>query len=192
MFIEGSGKSLEILGPPGIQRRFGDLLESMYPSLQTLPRGFEAIYRELPPGGTVDWRGLPISAFPADHFSGTPSLALSFADQGARFSFSGDSRWGPGVADAGRDADLYLIECTMFSGPSPVHLDYQTISSNFDVIGAKRYLLTHMSDEMLRSVDKIDRSRCIAAYDGLSITIGENTAVNTAKRCSAWLAAKIF
>ncbi len=74
-------------------------------------------------------------------------------------------------SEAGRNADLYLIECTNFDTRSSMHLDYATIAANFAAIGAKRYLLTHMGEEMLASLGKIDSTRCIAAEDGLSLTI---------------------
>src|SRR5208337_4730400 len=61
--------------------RLEALLECLYPSIKTLPRTFELIYGELPPGAVTKWRGLPIAAFEVEHFSGTPSLALSFADE---------------------------------------------------------------------------------------------------------------
>ena len=171
MFVDRGPKPLEILGPPGIKQRSDALLECIYPKIGSLPREFETIYRELRPGAVTEWRKLPISAFAVEHFSGSPSLALSFADMERRFSFSGDSTWCEGVVAAGRNADLYLIECTNYSTLSSVHLDYATIAKNFDRIGAKRYLLTHFSEEMLASRDKIDTARCIAAEDGLAIAV---------------------
>ena len=55
---------------------------------------------------------------------------------------------------------------------SSMHLDYVTLAAKFSEIGAKRYLLTHMSEEMLAALDKkIDISWCIAAEDGLSLAI---------------------
>lgn len=171
MFMDRGSKPLEILGPPGIGQRAEALLECLYPTLGTLPRAFEIVYRELPPGTVTEWNTLPISAFAVEHFSGSPSLALSFADGGRRFSFSGDSSWCEGAIKAGRNADLYLIECTNFDTRSSMHLDYATIAANFAAIGAKRYLLTHMGEEMLASLGKINSTRCIAAEDGLSLTI---------------------
>jgi ribonuclease BN (tRNA processing enzyme) len=171
MFIERGSKPLEILGPPGIAARSEALLECLYPTIKTLPRTFELIYGELPPGAVTKWRGLPIAAFEVEHFSATPSLALSFTDDGRLFGFSGDSSWCEGAIAAGRGADLYLIECTYFSTQSAMHLDYLTLAKNFEEIGATRYLLTHMGDEMLAALDKIDVGRCIAAQDGLSVTI---------------------
>jgi ribonuclease BN (tRNA processing enzyme) len=171
MFLEGGPASIEILGPQGVQFRSAALIECTYPGLLKAPRSFETAYSEISPSEAYDWRGIPISAFETNHFSGSPSLALSFADEGRRFSFSGDSGWGDGVIMAGHDADLYLIECTSFHTPTSMHLDYLTLAAKFHEIGARKYLLTHMSEEMLASADKIDQGKCILAEDGLTITI---------------------
>ncbi len=170
MFMERGTKPLEILGPPGIKARTEALFECLYPTIQSLPRQFELVFGELPPGKTTDWRGLPVSAFEVVHPSGSPSLALSFADGGRVFAYSGDSSWCEGVIAAGRGADLYLVECTSFSRQSSMHLDYLTLAAKFADIGAKHYLLTHMGDEMLSALDKIDTGRCSVAEDGLSLT----------------------
>jgi ribonuclease BN (tRNA processing enzyme) len=171
LFLERGAQPLEILGPTGVEARTMALLDSLYPSIGGLPRNFDLTYRELTPAEPSLWRGLPITAYEVDHFSSTPSLALSFADGVKRFSFSGDSGWCGGVIEAGRGSDLYLIECTTFSTQSAMHLDYVTLASKFGEIGAKRYLLTHMSAEMLDAAGKVDSERCILAEDGLSITI---------------------
>ncbi len=171
MFLERGPKPLEILGPPGIARRTGELFEALYPSLSTAPKEFEIRYRELEPGSASQWRGVSIAAHEVEHFSGSPSIALAFSDGSRRFSFSGDAGWCGGVIEAGRGADLYLIECTTYSIKTGVHLDYLTLAGKFDEIGAKRYLLTHMSPEMLASAEKIDRSRCILAEEGMSLDV---------------------
>jgi ribonuclease BN (tRNA processing enzyme) len=171
MFIERGPKPMEILGPPGIARRTTELFEAMYPSLSTAQRDFEIRYRELEPGKTSAWRGVPISAYEVVHYSGSPSLALSVAEGQKRFAFSGDSGWCDGVIEAGRGADLYLIECSTFSTPLKIHLDYLTLATMFDRIGAQRYLLTHLGPEMLDAAERIDAGRCILATDGLSLEI---------------------
>jgi ribonuclease BN (tRNA processing enzyme) len=171
MFSERSTAPIEILGPAGIQARTAALFECLYPNVGGLPKAFDIVYRELEPGEPSQWRGLSVSAYEVDHISGSPSLALSILDEGRRFSFSGDSGWCKGVIEAGRGADLYLIECTTFSTPSAMHLDYMTLARSFDDIGAARYLLTHMGAEMLAAADKVDSKRCLLAEDGLSIAV---------------------
>ena len=171
MFMERGSMPLEILGPPGIRQRTEALLECLYPTIKDLPREFELVFRELPPGKAADWNGLPISAFAVDHASGSPSLALSIADEGRVFSYSGDSAWCEGVIAAGRGASLFLIECTAYSGKSTMHLDYLTLADKFQEIGAERYLLTHMGEEMLACRDKIDTGKCLLAEDGLEAAV---------------------
>ena len=80
-----------------------DLFEALYPSLSSFPKDFEILYRGLEPGQTSSWRGIQISAQEVDHYSGSPSLALSISDGAKRFAFSGDSGWCEGVIKAGRE-----------------------------------------------------------------------------------------
>ncbi len=171
MFVHRGPEPFEIWGPPGIEARTAALFECLYPGVIAMRRDFELIYRELTPGETRHWRGIPISPFAVEHFSGSPSLALSLKDGGRRFSFSGDSGWCKGVIEAGRGADLYLIECTSYSTKTAMHLDYLTLATKFREIGAARYVLTHLGEEMLANLDKIDGEKCIAAAEGLSIAI---------------------
>ena len=53
----------------------------------------------------------------------------------------------------------------------PIHLDYKTIDANYERLGAKRVLLTHMGEEMLANVDKVDASRYIVAQDGMTLDL---------------------
>ncbi|MGA7327247.1 MAG: MBL fold metallo-hydrolase [Rhodomicrobium sp.] len=172
MFVDQSPAPIEILGPPGIEARTVELMECLYPGVYALRRGFDIIYRELEPGQTTRWRGLEIAAYEVQHYSGAPSLAFSIADGEGRFAFSGDSGWCDGVIQAGRRADVYLIECSTYATKTDMHLDYLTLASKFSEIGAKKYLLTHMGEEMLAKLGNIDTVNCIAAEDGLSVAIG--------------------
>jgi ribonuclease BN (tRNA processing enzyme) len=171
IFAERSSAPLEILGPPGIEARTTALLECLYPAMTQHPKAFDAVYRELSPGMRSAWRGLTIDAYEADHFSGTPSLALGIAGGGRRFGFSGDSGWCEGVVAAGRDSHLYLIECTYYSTKGAMHLDYLTLATKFSEIGAERYLLTHLGQEMLNAAGLIDPSKCTLAEDGLAVMV---------------------
>lgn len=171
MFVERGNKPMEIFGPKGIEGRTTALLEALYPTMSSAPKDFEILYREFDPAHAISWRGLEVSAFEVEHFSGSPSLALAVSDGAKRFAFSGDTTWCPGAIAAGRDADLYLIECTTFSTKTPVHIDYLTLAETFEIIGAKRYLLTHMGAEMLANTGKVDASRCLLAEDGLTVEL---------------------
>lgn len=171
LFLDKRDTPFVIIGPKGIADRLTALMESMYPSLIDFPRQFEVRYHELLPGQDMGWRGLSLAAHEMAHFSGSPSLGVRIKDQDKLFAFSGDSGWCENVVHTGRDADVYVVECTTFSTKTTMHLDYQTLATKFDAIGARRYVLTHMSEEMLSNVGQIDPSRCIAAEDGLALAI---------------------
>ena len=54
---------------------------------------------------------------------------------------------------------------------SPIHLDYKIIDANYERLGAKRVLLTHMGDAMLSAIDKIDAARYLIARDGMVLDL---------------------
>ena len=64
-------------------------------------------------------------------------------------AFTGDTGWTDGLCTAAQGADLFISECFQYDVKLPIHLDYTTIDANYDRLGAKRVLLTHMGEEML-------------------------------------------
>src|SRR5579883_2325672 len=112
LFVDKTEKPWPIFGPSGIEKRSLDLIEQLYPSLTSMPRGFEIVWSELKPRAVTKWRGLTIEAFEMAHFSGSPSLGLRLGGYGRTVSFSGDSGWCDSVFQLGRGADLYVIECS--------------------------------------------------------------------------------
>lgn len=163
---------LRLIGPAGLEARFRLACEVFYPRVLDAPRSFPLEFIEISAGPAYRPPCLPgvtVTAFEVDHFSGSPSHALRFEADGKTFAFSGDTGWHENVINAGRGADLYLLECYQYDFRLPVHLDYLAISEHFDAIDARQIVLTHMGDGMLANVGRIDATRCIAAEDGLVI-----------------------
>ncbi len=171
MFLTRDVEPFRIIGPPQIEHRATSLMNCLYPGLLDVPRAFPLSFTEIQPETSLTFRDLTITAHEVFHPSGSPSLAFSITDGSKRFAFSGDSGWCDGLNAAGKDADLFLIECTSVTPTTPVHLDYNTLAQKFDEFGAKRYALTHMGEDMLAFCDQVDRSRCILADDGMVIEI---------------------
>ncbi|NJM34742.1 MAG: hypothetical protein HC850_08565 [Rhodomicrobium sp.] len=140
-----------------------------YPRSLDMQRRFKLHFIELDKETTRDLDGIRVTPIEVDHYSGSPSYALRFELDGRVFAFSGDAAWSDAVLRAGQGADLYLIECYQYDLKLPMHLDYLTIAQNFDAIGAKQFVLTHMSEAMLARLDGIDKARCKAAEDGMII-----------------------
>jgi ribonuclease BN (tRNA processing enzyme) len=165
-------RPLTLIGPPGLEARFRMACEVFYPRVLDTPRPFALRFVELAAGGPHQVEALPglaVTTYEVNHFSGSPSYALRFAGADKVFAFSGDAGWGDNVIAAGRGADVYLLECYHWDLVLNMHLDYRTIAQHFDAIGARRIVLTHMSEAMLARIGEIDRARCTAAEDGMEV-----------------------
>jgi ribonuclease BN (tRNA processing enzyme) len=170
IFVSRRTEPLVMIGPPGLESRFRLACEVFYPRWNHMTPGFELRFIELQEGVRRQIEGGPlVQPFLVDHFSGSPSYALRFELDGKVFAFSGDAAWSDNVIAAGRNADLYLLECYQYDRQLPMHLDYATISRHFDDIGAKKLVLTHMSEQMLENQAHVDLGRCTLAEDGLVI-----------------------
>jgi ribonuclease BN (tRNA processing enzyme) len=167
--VDRSETPLIIIGPEGIAGRTEGLIDSMYAGLRGLPRAKLIEYREMTADRPFEFQGLQIEPRLAFHDSGSPSLMFSIADGAKRFAFSGDTGWCDQVGPTGRNADLFLIECTSIKPQTPQHLNLETLAGKWDEIGAKSYLLTHMGEDMLALDARTLPARVALAYEGLTI-----------------------
>jgi ribonuclease BN (tRNA processing enzyme) len=88
---------------------------------------------------------------PVPHFTETFAVNLTAASGGGRFTFGADCRPGPEIVEAARDTDLLIVEATL---PRPErtgergHLTPYEAGEHARRAGAKRVVLTHLSDEL--------------------------------------------
>ncbi len=78
-----------------------------------------------------------------------PCLAYRIEAEGRTICYSGDTEWTDALIEAARDADLFICECYMFEKIVRAHLSLSTLREKLPLIGAKRVILTHMSEDML-------------------------------------------
>jgi ribonuclease BN (tRNA processing enzyme) len=162
---------LEVFGPPGIKDRFIAAAEALFPGSSAVPRRFDLTFAELVIGVPREAGGVRVTAFEASHPSGAPSYALRFEAGGKILAFSGDSEWVESLVPAGRDADLFIMECSTFVGEPRYHLSWSTIAAHLDRIGARRVLLSHMGEAMLARGAEVADPRCRLAEDGLVLEL---------------------
>jgi ribonuclease BN (tRNA processing enzyme) len=162
---------LSVIGPPGLAGRFVNAAEALLPGSSNLPRRYELNFVELLGEAPLEVDGIRVTAFAVNHPSGAPSYALRFELDGKVIAFSGDSEWVENLVPAGRNADLYIMECYHFDGAPRFHMSWSKITAELDRIGAKRVMLTHMADAMLARRDDISDPRVVLAHDGLSLDI---------------------
>lgn len=164
---------LEVAGPVDIESRFIAAAEALFPGSTRVKRRFDLIFHEYDRNGASSTVGpITVRPFEVRHPSGSPPYALRL-DVGRRVvSFTGDTEWVESLVPAGKDADLYIMECFAYDKPAPYHLDWKVIEANLDRINTRRVLLTHMGPQMLASAPAFEALQDIVlAEDGLVLHI---------------------
>ncbi len=104
---------------------------------------------EYAPDSALEIGPFRIDFTPVPHFLDT--FAISVRANGARLAYGADSRPAPELVEFARDADLFLVEATL---PRPErtgirgHLTPEEAGAHAREAGAKRVVLTHISDEL--------------------------------------------
>lgn len=169
LYRTGRAAPLLLAGPPGIEASWRAMMEALYPGLADAPRAFEMRFEEIAPGETVELPGARVSAYAMRH---DPKVGICngyrIEAEGKVFAFTGDTTWTEDIIPLGQGSDLFVSECYMRDRKIAVHLDYATLAQRLPEIGARRVVLTHMSDDILLNPQSIAHEM---AEDGLTIDI---------------------
>jgi ribonuclease BN (tRNA processing enzyme) len=170
-YVSNRTRPLAVAGPKGIEARFTTLAEAVYPNTCAIERGLDLTFVEYEEQKPLELNGVTVTPFEVKHPSGAPPYALRFNVDGKVLSFTGDTGWVETLFAVARDADLFISECFQYDMTLPIHLDYMTIDANYEKLGAKRTLLTHMGEAMLAKRGKVDTSRYLIAEDGMILDL---------------------
>lgn len=155
-------RPLTIAGPPGLPAWYERVFSALYPGERTLP--FALTLREVELGAVNEIGHLRVTAFPVRHDDRAgPCLAYRIEAEGKTFCYSGDTEWTDALIEAARDADLFVCECYMYDKVVRAHLSLSTLRQKLSAIGARRTILTHMSDDMLARLGTVSEE---TAEDG--------------------------
>jgi ribonuclease BN (tRNA processing enzyme) len=169
-FVSKRTRPMIVTGPKGIEARFIKAAEALYPN-STTAEGFKFTFVEYEERKPLEIGGVTVTPFEVKHPSGAPPYALRFNVDGRVVAFTGDTGWVDILTEVARGADLFISECFQYDVKLSIHLDYKTIEANYQKLGAKRLLLTHMGEAMLSHVGKVDRSRYLTAHDGMTLDL---------------------
>ncbi len=161
-------RPLIIAGPAGTQAHLALLREALFPGSHVMMPKFPLAYRELPLGVPSRVLDLVVTPQPARHVSETKPTALRVEVGGRIVAYTGDTEWTDDVAKIAAGADLLIAECYFYAKPIKWHLTYQAIAGPVRAAGAKRIILTHMSNEMLAHRGKIPEE---CAEDGMLVEL---------------------
>jgi ribonuclease BN (tRNA processing enzyme) len=110
-----------------------------------------------------------VTPYPVVHGeSGGPFLAYRIEAEGRVVAYSADTEWTDSLIPTAHDADLFIAEAYYYDRIVKNHLSLKTLEAHLGAIGAKRLILTHMSDDMLGRLDKLPYS---AAQDGMIVEL---------------------
>lgn len=167
-FISKRTRPLVIAGPPGIGDRTRDAQEALFQGSSRLELRFPVHYVELQEAARTEIGSAVVTPYPAVHMRGTPSYALRIECGGRVVVYSGDTEWTDSLVQAVEGADLFVCECYRRSKGVPLHLDLETLTEHRHELSCRRLILTHLSQEMLSQLDRVEFE---VAEDGKRISL---------------------
>jgi ribonuclease BN (tRNA processing enzyme) len=139
--------SPRLIAPPGAREAFRRLCAAAGMSEEHIDRAFAL--EEYDPAAGVAIDGLQVRFQPVPHF--LPTNAVELAGDGGRITYSADSSPSDDLCAFAAGTDLLLIEATLpqpeSEGPRG-HLTPGEAGQHGRRAGARRLVLTHMSDEL--------------------------------------------
>ncbi len=166
--VSRRSRPLVVAGPPGTARRVTEAMEVLFPGSSQVERRFPLELVELTPGATRAFGDVVVTPSVVQHASGAPPFALRIECGGRLIAYTGDTEWTDALIEAARGADLFIAEAYFFEKRVRFHLDYATLARALPGIGAKRVILTHMSQDMLSRLPEVP---CETADDGKTVTV---------------------
>ena len=158
-------RPLTIAGPRGIATRLREVMETLFEHSSKTKQRFELDVVELAPEQSRSFGAVNVTPYPVVHGeSGGPFLAYRVEAEGRTLAYSADTEWTETLIPLAHGADLFIAEAYMYEKVVKNHLSLKTLEQHLPEIGAKRLVLTHISDDMLSRLDDIAH---LAAEDGM-------------------------
>ena len=162
-------RPLVIAGPDGIETRLAEVMEALFEHSSRSRQRFELSVVALQPEQTRSFGAVHVTPYPVMHGeSGGPFLGYRIAAEGRVIAYSADTEWTETLIPLARDADLFVAEAYYYDKVVRNHLSLTTLEQRLPEIRPKRLILTHMSDDMLGRLDRLDYT---AAHDGMLVEL---------------------
>jgi ribonuclease BN (tRNA processing enzyme) len=168
-FVARRERPLTIAGPPGIAGWYVRIFDATFPGGAANQWRFPLTFHEVAPGRTDSIGALRVTPFHVLHDDRAgPCLAYRIEAEHRVLAYSGDTEWTEALVPAAHGADLFICECYVPDKPVRAHLSLVEIERELPRIGAKRVILTHMSESMLANLGGIP---CETAADGMIVDV---------------------
>jgi ribonuclease BN (tRNA processing enzyme) len=160
-------RPIEIVGPPGTERRCRTLYEALYQRIASEPTPYPLHYREITTT-PLTMHGVRIAPFVVPHADELTCFGYRMDVAGRTILFSGDTGWTEDLVHQAQGVDLFLCECTTYETQLHLHLSYPEIAQRAAEFGCRRLVLTHLGSEPLARLNEITIE---CARDGLTIDL---------------------
>ncbi len=162
-------RPLVIAGPDGIEARLANLMEALFEHSSRTKQRFDLSVVALAPERSRTFGEVKVTPYPVVHGeSGGPFLAYRIEAEGRVITYSADTEWTETLIPAARGADLFVAEAYYYDRIVKNHLSLKTLEARLPEIEAKRVVLTHMSEDMLRRLGELPYA---AAHDGMVVEL---------------------
>jgi ribonuclease BN (tRNA processing enzyme) len=162
-------RPLVIAGPEGIEMRLTQVMEALFEKSSQTKHKFELSLIALAPGEARTFGAVRVTPYAVVHGeSGGPFLAYRIEAEGRVLAYSADTEWTETLVPLAHDTDLFIAEAYTYDRAVKNHLSLKTLAAHLAEIRPKRLILTHMSDDMLGRLDRLEHQ---AAHDGMTVTI---------------------
>jgi ribonuclease BN (tRNA processing enzyme) len=161
-------RPLIVIGPRGSASRLDRLAAETFREVSRSRRQFPVRYREIVPGDTTRVAGAAVEAFRMRHSKRELCLGYRVAIAGKVIAFTGDTGWCEELVSLARGVDVLLTECTDYTTQQPTHLNYRKLRQHAKELRARRVVLTHVGEELLRHRRRV---RWPIARDGQTIRV---------------------
>ena len=160
---------LVVAGPRGSGARIFEAFDVLFPgTLDERAARAASHFVEFEPNRAVTFGDVTVTPVPVRHSRHIECFALRVELPGRVLTYSGDTEWTPSLADAARDADLFICECFAFDRRVPGHLSHAVLEDHAAELTAARMVLTHAGPDML---ERRDAARWRVADDGMLIEV---------------------
>jgi ribonuclease BN (tRNA processing enzyme) len=162
-------RPLVIAGPDGIEAKLANLMETLFEHSSKTKQRFDLSVVALTPGQRRTFGDVGVTPYPVVHGeSGGPFLAYRVEAEGRTITYSADTEWTEKLIPAARGADLFIAEAYYYDKLVKNHLSLKTLEAHLPEIGARRLILTHMSDDMLGRLGSLPYA---TADDGMVVEL---------------------
>lgn len=158
-------KPLLLAGPPALPAWYERAMSTAFPGDRKLP--FPLTLKEVDIGAANTFPDMQVTPYHVVHDDRAgPCLAYRIEAEGKVVCYSGDTEWTDTLVAAARGADLFVCECYMFEKLRRSHMSLSVLRQHLGEIGARRVVLTHLSEDMLGQRHKVDLD---IAEDGMIV-----------------------